>query len=190
MVMDTLYFNDIAELAEAIICDNEGLAESGETASVYCKYDIAKELIKELLYCDYDIKAIEIEPEYGYEYAIKIVDNEIVCEQVYIDGKCFWDGSVVCYLAGDVNSKFVKRLELDDVECYEFVIGEESECDCCKCDHDDVHSVVSLVKDESDDLHGFTASKYWDDTYMSHSFYTSDPIAKDMILDMLEEFGY
>ena len=48
MVMDTLYFNDIAELAEAIICDNEGLAESGETASVYCKYDIAKELIKYL----------------------------------------------------------------------------------------------------------------------------------------------
>lgn len=189
---NTYYLNDISELAEILIFDSEY-----ELSTAVCKYKTAKELIRELLLCGYEIRAIDIETdEYGDyldEYTVYIMDNGIVCEKLRSDDKFLWDGSSTSYFDSDVNSKFIKRFECEDCKVKFFEIKETDKTNVeDDSPADRVRDILSRNKDsvKHDDAHGFTVSRHDGDSYVSHSYYSSDPPSIDEIRLILKDFGY
>ena len=65
---------------------------------------------------------------------------------------------------------------------------DSPECDqCAQCNID---RYVDYSKDEDGDLHGFTASKGDDNSFMSYSLYTSNKLSLRDIQSLLQEVGF
>ena len=116
-----------------------------EYASVcaIAKYDIAKELITELIYLDIDPISIHIDdPDvtgYDKEFIVRIDEEGLWCDELYdIDGERYLNiYSSVVYLHEDCKSAIIKHIYTDSDRVFEFAVGDDDlECDgnCDNCD--------------------------------------------------------
>ena len=84
--------------------------------------------------------------------------------------------SKIIPLCEDSNLYFVHIDDDDEDECNEECCGE---CCCCDC-HDE----------DDDDIYGFTVDNETDNGYSKFTYYSSTPVEKSDIRNILREFGF
>lgn len=200
--MHTLKCKSIEELVEVVVETYELLHDFDRNVSFVARYDHAKEILRELVFYDYDLKFVELaDPEwdnYEDEYVISIVCDEIFCEKLKLDGRYCMLSPKFVFFDESANSKCVKYFESDMK--YEFQITNEKECDdtdqmidCHDCDDYDCDLRCqddSTDVDFSDDGQGFTCSKHDKNGYRSISYWSSEPVSKDDLSDILRKFYF
>lgn len=147
----------------------------------YCKYNEAKEIIKELLRINCDIVSADLHDymyeHYDDEYLISIsnvdIKNGIWCEKFKREKGYFYDESNVTYILDNCSSKVISHCE-SDVK-YEVSVGEED------CENE---------SNGEDDIHGFTLSNTDDNGYRSFSYYTTNLLTEEDIQNMIEKMGF
>lgn len=197
IIIKTLHFENYEDFACAVSDTYDRVKSDDEYNSVdiVAKYEDVKEIIRELVGIGYGIAFIDKfgNPEWdGYDdsFIISLLDDEIWCEPVKRDdGYIFIEADVV-YIFDDCNSKIIPKIESDEI--YEVEIGNEyddcnGDCENCNC-HNETYLHTS--EDEDENTHGFTASRSDGDSYMSHSYYSSDELSHEDIQKILKVFGF
>lgn len=205
--MKTLYFEDIEDLCLAA---NDMYDGHNEIVFV-CKYEDAKEILRELIFYDHNFKELLLEdPEWhGYEdeYYVIINDDGIWCEKAKPKDEYLYPDGDVVFISGDSNTKVLKKISKDAI-VYEYSFEESNDeepeeyddfCECCydrkegKCFLDDEveegETYVHTLKD-GDNVHGFNLSKYEDGAYKSYSYYGSDVLNEDRVRDILRKIDF
>ena len=197
-------YDDIYELCEDIVDTYCSYVEDADVC-VIAKYDEAKRIITEL--CSMDLvltSCILHNPEFeGYEdeYIIDIFSDEVWCEPAKRDGKYIYTDSYVTYVLDNCNSKLLSKVKTEHL--YDVHIEDEYDndincCECCDPDYDECWGCSNFMNhDDYDDsceidgkdCHGFTASKSDDDGYHSVSFYSTERVDHDDMMDLLRIFG-
>ncbi|WP_024854815.1 hypothetical protein [Mediterraneibacter gnavus] len=192
-------YDDIYELCEDIVdtyCSG---------VCVIAKYEEAKRIITEL--CSMDLvltSCILHNPEFeGYEdeYIIDIFSDEVWCEPAKCDDEYLYSNSYATYVLDNCNSKLLSKVETEHL--YDVHIEDEDDndincCECCDPDYDECCGCSKFMNRDDDDdsceidgkdCHGFTASKSDDDGYHSVSFYSTERVDHDDMMDLLRIFG-
>lgn len=185
-LVDAIHFDYIEELCEEVLSklyDDEDIQ-----ISVIGKYEEIKAFLKEFMkYDDINFDCIELHsPEcngYDKEYIVDVsnIDSDIsfYCVPCNENGKYFrFDGDVL-YLLDSVKQTLVDNCEYG--ERYFVIIGEdECECDCCcECCYCD-----------DNNIYGFTVDNETDNGYSKFTYYSSSPVDKTDIRNILREFGF
>lgn len=184
-----LNFECVEDFADYIIEKvefNEGLF-----VSVVGKFEETKDIIKEMFYiADVDFENLDIKSHtmsgYEDEYVLDCwCDDGVIqigCEPAKRDGEYLHLVSDEIYLLENVSSKIIPSCKSSrvyfvnfDEDCDECCCGC---CDCCGCD------------DEDDDIYGFTVNNETDNGYSNFTYYSSNPIDKSDIRNILKEFGF
>lgn len=197
-------YDDIYELCEDIV-DTYCSSVEDTDVCVIAKYDEAKRIITEL--CSMDLvltSCILHNTEFeGYEdeYIIDIFLDEVCCKPAKRDGKYIYTNSYATYVLDNCNSKLLSKVETEHL--YDVHIEDEYDndincCECCDPDYDECWGCSNFMNhDDYDDsceidekdCHGFTASKSDDDGYHSVSFYSTERVNHDDMMDLLRIFG-
>lgn len=218
--MEKLSFYDLEDFCKEISCRFDNLnSDDFEDISIIAKYEEAKIIIEELICDGFTIHALEIHDKewegYEAEYIITLCsiddDYELFCEPMMRDGKYVKDSSTEIYILDNCSSKVIPYCYSDNL--YEVAIDdedydgldieydeEEFQCEhCCldKCaycgndkDQKTSEKYVEYSHDDDGDLHGFSASKSDGNSYFGYSFYTSDRLDTNDILNLLKEMGF
>lgn len=190
--MKILHCEDVEDLCLNIIEKIECLIGEYGTISILAKYEIAKEIISELS-AYRTLISIELhDPEYeSYydEYLIILDDEGILCMPAKIDGKYLQDDPTILYVHQDCNSKALSKIKgkinveftCRDMDCdaEDYYDNEELECDV---DYE-------LLADETSNMHGFTYSKTEDNRTQITSFYSTESLSDDYIIELLRELS-
>ena len=138
--MERIEFESVQELAEIMDTYIENKLDESEDSypivSVYAKYDIAKELIEELILFGNRLGSIvELEDyemsHYDKEYCVYLTEDGITCEKIFNDSSYYNGGGDISYVHEDCNSKLLSHIDSKTV--YEFGIDEDDECSCSEC---------------------------------------------------------
>ena len=168
--------------------DNEELF-----VAVVGKFDTIKSLLKEVMIYEFvDFESIEIESEamdgYRDEFILSLWMNdgvlEIGCEKIKRDGEYISPCGDETYLMEDCSSKIIPLCEESDL----YFVNFDDECDCCKsCDE---CCSCDCCEDEDDDICGFIINNESDDGYSRFAYYSSTPVDKSDVYDILKELGF
>lgn len=185
-ILDCIRFENFSDMLESIF---EAIDESEDyiSATIVGKYKEISEILNLVISC-YAVEIGDItlcsEDCNGYkdEYALAIFNDEdrgvvICCSPVKTDrGYCGYGGDIV-YILDNCNSKV--QYSCED-EARFVVIGEdECECDCCEC-----------CDCDNNNVYGFTVDNETDNGYSKFTYYSSNPIDKTDIRNILREFGF
>ena len=191
--MTTLSYESIEEFCEEVNGCIETVHNTNEDkyVSVVAKYEEAKQIIRELIYYDYEIAQIEVNDpnwdDYDAEYEISVINGKIFCSKMKSNDKYLASYASVVFFMENVNSKCIKSFP-ESVFEYEVQINDDCDCNIEDGDEDyedgDFSSFLPCCED--DGLHGFTYSKSDDNGYVSHSFYSTDPV---MSYDLLQNIA-
>lgn len=193
--MKTLYFQDIADLCEAISDEYEFLNDEFADISVIAKYDEAREIIKELLCNGYEIASIDIQREefndYFEEYIISLNFDGVWCEKFKRDNGYFYDDSSIAFVSNECNSACLPYVESKTTYAFE-IKDEDNKCEDKKSTDLDTSDMESthVSRDKDGAACGF--SKSWSTAkdgvscYSSYSHYSSDV---DELRKVAEKFG-
>lgn len=203
-------YDDICELCEDIVDTYLSSAEDADVC-VIAKYEEAKRIISELCSMDFTLTSCILHaPDFdGYddEYIIDIFPDEVWCEPAKRNGKYIYSESLVTYLLDNCNSKILSKIETthtyevhlydeddDNIDCCDGCDPDYGECWGCAdfnsihCDKDDDNEFDDEYKID-DNSHGFTASKSDDSGYHSVSFYSTERVDHEDMMDLLRIFG-
>lgn len=194
--MHTLKCKNIEELVEVVVETYELLHGDDRYVSFVAKYDRAKEILKELVFYGYDINFIEIAGAeidgYVDEFNITILNDVVSCEKIKRGDRYYIAEPKFVFFDEEANSKCISSF-LSDMK-YEFQITNDESDDSsdqelsCHCDSDlDCHDDSADV-DFSDDGQGFTCSKHDKNGYRSISYWSSEPVNKDRLSEILKSF--
>lgn len=183
-------YDDIYELCEDVVDTYCSYTEDSDVC-VIAKYEEAKRIISELCSMDFTLTSCVLhDPDFdGYddEYIIDIFSDEVWCEPAKRDGEYIYSKSLVTYLLDNCNSKILSKIETThtyEVHLYD-EDDEDMEYDCDGCifcnEYDDC--------DVDENSHGFTASKSDEDGYRSVSFYSTEHVDHEVMMDLLRIFG-
>ncbi len=155
------------------------------------KFETIKPLLKEVMtYESVDFENIEIESKntdgYADEFVLSLWMNddviEVGCEKLKRDGEYISPCGDETYLMEDCSSKVIALCE--EAGLYFVNFDEEFDCDeeccqgCCEC------------TDEDGDIYGFVANNENDNGYSKFTYYSSTPINKSDIKNILKNFGF
>lgn len=183
---NAIHFDYMDELCDEIL---DRLNDEEETdISVVGTYENIRRFIKEfMIYGEVVFESLDIDsPEYNDyndEYVVDIWNNdgEILfgCEPAKRDGSyinCFGN---LLYMLDGTKQAFANKCEYD--EKYFVIIGEDEDdydcCECCNCDDDN-------------NIYGFTVDNETDNGYSKFTYYSSSPVDKSDICNILREFGF
>lgn len=207
--MRTFYFKDIEELC----LDAMDVYNGYNKILFVCKYEDAREILRELVYYDHEFKYLNLEDYEGKgyedEFYISINEDGILCEKAKSqkDGTYLYTDADLVYISSDSSSKILSKLN-DDAIVYEYSFNEDENSeeydDFCeyyydrkedKCFLDDESELkegeinVSPIK-ENDKVHGFNLSTYDDGAYRSYSYYSSDVLDEDTVRKILKDLNF
>lgn len=194
--MKEINFYDIEDFVDDVIEKHSSIKPSYDSISIISKYDIAKEIIKQLVLAEYDIVSIDISKEdhdfYYDEYVISIDSEGIWCQKAKVDNKYVLLESDVIYILDDCSSKIIPYCNGDIV--YEVSIGEDEydeidEYECLTTDTSSQSTTISRNKDGVPTGFSKTWSNVTDDGisyYSSYSHYSNDI---DCLRKVAEDFG-
>ena len=189
-----LNFEYIEEFVDYLV---EKIEDDDELfATVVCKFDEAREIIKYLMMfddIDFENICLESPDEKGYtdEFCIELWYNDGVvnfsCNPLKVNGKYENPCGDETYLFDDCSSKIIPLCEGSRL----YFVSIKDDCDCeSSCDCRKKGATVEYSDGADGKLHGFTASKVDDNNYQSFSFYTSEKLNESNIRYLLEEFGF
>lgn len=182
-------FEYIEEFVDYVIDEVENNEDNFVT--VIAKFDEAKEILKNAMtYDDVNFESLQIESpimdNYCDEFALSFWTNdgvlEIGCEKLKRNGEYIDPSGDVVFLFDNCSSKIIPLCE--DSKLY--FISIEGECDCdkecdCGCERCDC---------DGNDIHGFTVDNETNNGYSKFTYYSSSPVDKTDIRNILREFGF
>ena len=183
-ILDCIRFENFSDMLENIF---EAIDESEDyiSATVVGKYKEISEILNLVISC-YAVEIGDIslcsEDCNGYKdaYALVIINDEdrgvvVYCSPFKTDKGYYGYGGDVVYILENCNSKVQYACE-DDAK---FVIIGEEDCDCCECCNYD-----------GNNIYGFTVDNETDNGYSKFTYYSSNPVDKTDIRNILREFGF
>lgn len=194
--METLKFSCVEDFCEYIVDTIHDIAKEDplNDVTVIAKYDEMKEIFAELIRYGYECMSVDVfHPVdfdgYDGEYVLMIYDNELWLslarnkEGVYYDN-C---GASKVFILDNCSSKVIQTVDADNA--FEVNIEELEEddeesicCDCCeKC-----KPVAEILKDKDDNVCGVTITKYTDNGYSTYSYFNSNGLSDDELIEKLE----
>lgn len=137
--MDRLNFENISELAEYMgnyVTVNSSKDEY-PIISVYANYEIAKELVENLIAFGNNIGSIlELESyemsHYDKEYCVYLTEDGVTCEKEYHENRYYNGGGDISFVHEDCNSKLLSHIDSNTI--YEFGFNNDDECCCDECE--------------------------------------------------------
>jgi len=194
--LETLKFSCVEDFCEYIVDTIHDIAKEDplNDVTVIAKYDEMKEIFAELIRYGYECMSVDVfHPVdfdgYDGEYVLMIYDNELWLslarnkEGVYYDN-C---GASKVFILDNCSSKVIQTVDADNA--FEVNIEELEEddeesicCDCCeKC-----KPVAEILKDKDDNVCGVTITKYTDNGYSTYSYFNSNGLSDDELIEKLE----
>lgn len=177
MKNNDITFKHIEEFSEYVLKKIE--KDNELFVNIIGKFDeIKATLMDVMLYEDINFESLHIEsPDmtgYSDEYILSLWVNdsilEVGCEPLKKDGKYINPCGDITYLFGDCSSKIIPLCECSEL----YFVNFETEYDC----------------DEDDDIYGFTVNNETDNGYSKFTYYSSIPVDKTDIHNILREFGF
>ena len=186
-VLDPIYFKDATDILEDIF-EQIDTSEDYISATIVGKYEDIRQILN-LVISDYVVEIGDIslcsEECNGYkdEYALTLIDDEDVgivvhCSPLRGKSGYLYYGADIVYILENCNSAVQRYCETDA----RFVIIGEEECECecryecCDCDENNIY--------------GFTVDNETDNGYSKFTYYSSSPVDKTDIHNILREFGF
>lgn len=177
----------IEELADIVMNEVDVNDNDEKSISIIGKYEEIKEVLKAVIAgYEVDIMGLELpHPEWNgydkeYDLSVWSCDGEITinCEAIQRDGEYLNLEGDILYIFDDCSSKILQKADYN--EAYSVSIGED-ECDCDKCECYDY---------EGNNVYGFTVNNETDNGYSKFTYYSSIPVDKADIRNILREFGF
>lgn len=187
-VLDCICFDDFSDILENIF---EAIDESEDYiyATIVGKYKEISEILNLVISC-YAVEIGDIslcsEDCNGYkdEYALAIFNDEdrgvvVCCSPLKTDKGYAGYGGDVVYILENCNSKV--QYSCEDEAAFVIIGEDECECGCCECE---------CCNCDDKDIHGFTVNNETDNGYSKFTYYSSSPVDKTDIRNILREFGF
>ena len=157
--------------------------------TVIAKFEEMRDILKDLMLCyDINFEYLELSSPnmtgYTDEFVLSLWNNdgviEICCEPLKVDGEFTNLCGDAIYLFSNCSSKIIPLC--DFTELYFVSVGDDYDCDeecCCECcDCDD------------ENIYGFTVDSETDNGYSKFTYYSSNPVDKTDIRNILRELGF
>lgn len=135
------------------------------------------------------IKEIDFIDWYNVNEYLVYINNDGYVTAIPIDDKVVLDNADIIYINmdGDIKQDVIDYCVNEDKEVILFGLTDDCNCDgdCENCiDHD-----YDVYKLDDDYIHGFTASKTDDSSYVSYSYYTTEDLSDKDIEKILKAFS-
>ena len=173
------------------------LYHTDKTVALIAGRDLVEYVMDCVMECDetsfYKLDLSNDDPD--IEYFISVTDEGYVTVVPLDDYEYLYDADIFYIdMDGTVSEDVIDECQaMDDKEIILFGLTDEDECDedcdCC-CQPNGKEFTLNVKGDESDDIHGFTASRVTDHGYVSHSFYSSEKLSDEQVKDFLKFLGY
>lgn len=174
------------------------LFEDANDVVCIADYDVAKNVVTDLIRKGYDPIHIDLSPNYYEdEYLISISDDlDLICEPAIVDDEVVPFYGDVVFIHGDAKMKILDGLDAENpnVIAFEMEWEYDPSCDCDDCEYADecseyedesddyiVVDTITAFADENDAIAGF---EYYDGV-SRYSYYSSD---EEDVMDALKEF--
>lgn len=194
--MNTLKFITVEDFCDFVtdalceITDEELLND----VTIVAKYEEMKEIFSELIRCGYECTSVDAfhPPDFeGYndEYLLLIYNNELWLALARDDAGTYYDNSDASkvFILDNCSSKVISTVNPDnafEVNIEELEENDEESmcCDCCK----KCKPVAEILKDKDDNVCGVTITKYTDNGCSTYSYYNSNGLSDDELIEKLE----
>lgn len=135
------------------------------------------------------IKEIDFIDWYNVNEYLVYINNDGYVTAIPIDDKVVLDNADIIYINmdGDIKQDVIDYCVNEDKEVILFGLTDDCNCDgdCENCiGHD-----YDVYKLDDDYMHGFTASKTDDSSYVSYSYYTTEDLSDKDIEKILKVFS-
>ena len=135
------------------------------------------------------IKEIDFIDWYNINEYLVYINNDGYVTAIPIDDKVVLDNADIIYINmdGDIKQDVIDYCVNEDKEVILFGLTDDCNCDgdCENCiGHD-----YDVYKLDDDYMHGFTASKTDDSSYVSYSYYTTEDLSDKDIEKILKAFS-
>lgn len=135
------------------------------------------------------IKEIDFIDWYNVNEYLVYINNDGYVTAIPIDDKVVLDNADIIYINmdGDIKQDVIDYCVNEDKEVILFGLTDDCNCDgdCENCiGHD-----YDVYKLDDDYIHGFTASKSDDNSYVSYSYYTTEDLSDKDIEKILKAFS-
>ena len=90
---------------------------------------------------------------------------------------------------GDIKQDVIDYCINEDKEVILFGLTDDCDCDCDGDCENCIGHDYNVYKLDDDYIHGFTASKVDDDSYVSYSYYTTEDLSDKDIEKILKAFN-
>lgn len=185
--MDIINVDEYEDIIDILL---NRLLNTEKTVGIVVNKEFAEYITSILLKIpETSIKEIDFIDWYNINEYIVYINNDGYVTAIPIDDKVVLDNADIIYINmdGDIKQDVIDYCINEDKEVILFGLTDDCNCDgdCENCiGHD-----YDVYKLDDDYMHGFTASKTDDSSYVSYSYYTTEDLSDKDIEKILKAFS-
>lgn len=185
--MDIINVDEYEDIIDILL---NRLLNTEKTVGIVVNKEFAEYITSILLKIpETSIKEIDFIDWYNINEYIVYINNDGYVTAIPIDDKVVLDNADIIYINmdGDIKQDVIDYCVNEDKEVILFGLTDDCNCDgdCENCiGHD-----YDVYKLDDDYMHGFTASKTDDSSYVSYSYYTTEDLSDKDIEKILKAFS-
>lgn len=184
--MDIINVDEYEDIIDILL---NRLLNTEKTVGIVVNKEFAEYITSILLKIpETSIKEIDFIDWYNINEYLVYINNDGYVTAIPIDDKVVLDNADIIYINmdGDIKQDVIDYCVNEDKEVILFGLTDDCNCDgdCENCiGHD-----YDVYKLDDDYIHGFTASKTDDSSYVSYSYYTTEDLSDKDIEKILKAF--
>lgn len=185
--MDIINVDEYEDIIDILL---NRLLNTEKTVGIVVNKEFAEYITSILLKIpETSIKEIDFIDWYNINEYLVYINNDGYVTAIPIDDKVVLDNADIIYINmdGDIKQDVIDYCINEDKEVILFGLTDDCNCDgdCENCiGHD-----YDVYKLDDDYMHGFTASKTDDSSYVSYSYYTTEDLSDKDIEKILKVFN-
>lgn len=185
--MDIINVDEYEDIIDILL---NRLLNTEKTVGIVVNKEFAEYITSILLKIpETSIKEIDFIDWYNINEYLVYINNDGYVTAIPIDDKVVLDNADIIYINmdGDIKQDVIDYCVNEDKEVILFGLTDDCNCDgdCENCiGHD-----YDVYKLDDDYMHGFTASKTDDSSYVSYSYYTTEDLSDKDIEKILKAFS-
>ena len=185
--VDIINVNEYEDIIDILL---NRLLNTEKTVGIVVNKEFAEYITSILLKIpETSIKEIDFIDWYNINEYLVYINNDGHVTAIPIDDKVVLDNADIIYINmdGDIKQDVIDYCVNEDKEVILFGLTDDGDCDgdCENCiGHD-----YDVYKLDDDYMHGFTASKTDDSSYVSYSYYTTEDLSDKDIEKILKAFS-
>lgn len=185
--MDIINVDEYEDIIDILL---NRLLNTEKTVGIVVNKEFAEYITSILLKIpETSIKEIDFIDWYNINEYLVYINNDGYVTAIPIDDKVALDNADIIYINmdGDIKQDVIDYCVNEDKEVILFGLTDDCNCDgdCENCiGHD-----YDVYKLDDDYIHGFTASKSDDNSYVSYSYYTTEDLNDKDIEKILKAFA-